>query len=313
MKKKTLFADILETVTRYFIVLVIAVVIFILCSGIRIIESGNLAVILRCGKLVGDTYEEQVHKPGLLFAFPYIIDEVIIVPTGSVIEQTVSTYYTPVGTATVEADSYLMTGDNNIAVISASAKYTVSDPVKYALNVKDIKSVINACVSNAMLTKAAGIGVDSLLTDGKDAYSKDVIALAEQKLENAGVGITLTSIELTHVAMPEEVRATYEQVNSATVQASTTIEQANQYKEKTIPEAQAAAATTVSDANTQYSTSVAAANDALAEFWGVLEEYKQNPDEVRTRIYSQKLSEFMNKIGTVRVVQDGETKIFLNP
>ena len=77
-----------------FIVTVLAAVIVILLaiffSGVRRVESGNVALVLRFGKLVGDTPEEQVHQPGLLFSFPYMIDEVVMVPTGNVIEQTVT-------------------------------------------------------------------------------------------------------------------------------------------------------------------------------------------------------------------------------
>ena len=80
-KKKTVLADILGSVTKYFLILVAVVVVCIALSGIRVVKSGEVALILRFGKLVGNTYEEQVHEPGLLFAFPYIIDEVITVPT----------------------------------------------------------------------------------------------------------------------------------------------------------------------------------------------------------------------------------------
>ncbi|MBQ8605667.1 MAG: protease modulator HflK [Clostridia bacterium] len=312
MKKTNLFADILQTVTKYFGFLVAAVIIFILCSGIRVVGSGNKAIILRFGKLVGDTYEEQVHEPGLLLAFPYIIDEVIIVPTGSVIEQSVTTHYSGEDTGVTAQGGYVITGDRNIAVISASVKYVVSDPVKYALNVSNIESVINSAVSNAMVNEAASIGVDSLLTDGKDAYTKAVLSLAGKKLDKAGVGVTLNTIELTKVAMPEEVRAIYERVNSATVEAATLIEEANQYRENVIPEAQAYADSTVADANKEQSDKTSAASADLSEFWGVLEEYENNRENTATRIYTQKVTEFMNKIGKVRVVEDGETKIFLN-
>lgn len=313
MKKNTLFSDILQTVTRYFLILVIAVVALILCSGIRIVESGNLAIVLRFGKLVGDTYEEQVHKPGLLFAFPYIIDEVIIVPTDTVIEQTVTTHYSGADNGVTASNGYVITGDRNIAIVSASVKYIVSDPVQYALNVNDIESVINACVSNAMVNRASRIDVDSLLTDGKDDYTRSVKELASQKLDAAGVGVTINTIELTQVGMPEEVRGIYEQVNSSTVQAATIIEEANQYREQTIPEAQSQADTDVAAANSAYSEATSTANQELAEFWGVLEEYENNPDNVRTRIYTQKVTEFMNKIGKIRVVNEGESKIFINP
>ena len=312
MKKNTLFADILQTVTKYFGVLVAVVVLFILCSGIKIVKSGNKAIILRFGKLVGKTYEQQVHEPGLLLAFPYIIDEVIVVPTGSIIEQTVTTHYSGENDGTTDQGGYVITGDQNIAVISASVKYVISDPVKYALNINNIDSVINAAVSTAMVNEAAKIGVDSLLTDGKDSFTKNTLEFAAQKLEKTGVGVTLNTLELTKVAMPEEVRAIYERVNSATVEAATLVEEANQYREKVIPEAQAYADTAVSEANTEYSTKTAQANSDLSEFWGVLSEYKANPQQVSSRIYTQKVTQFMNKIGKVRMVQDGETKIFLN-
>ena len=93
--KNKLFAQVLQAMTKYFIVLVLIVMVGIAASGIRVVDSGNVALILRFGKLVGDTPEEQIHEPGLLFAFPYIIDEVVMVPTGSIMEQSVTTYYTP--------------------------------------------------------------------------------------------------------------------------------------------------------------------------------------------------------------------------
>ena len=311
-KKNTLFADILQSITRYFLVLVAAVVIMICVSGIRVVKSGEVALILRFGKLVGDTYEEQVHEPGLLFAFPYIIDEVITVPTGNVMEQVVTTHYTSGPMTSLRSNGYVITGDQNIAVISASVKYVISDPVAYALHVKSIPDTINAFVSTAMVNEAAGMTADTLLTSGKDAFAKAVMERAQAKLSLVEAGVTIGTLELTTVALPSEVRDTYEMVTSAMVSANTQIEQAKQYRENLLPQAKAQADTLISNANAAYSGAVAAANADLAEFWGVLEEYKVNPDVVRTRIYSAKVSETIAKIGKVYVVQDGQTKIVIN-
>ena len=313
MKKNSLFLDILQSATRYFGILICIVVIGILCSGIRVIQTGNQAIILRMGKILGDTYEEQVHGPGLLLAFPYIIDEVIVIPTDQVYQQSVVVHDSGAATGRTSETGYVMTGDNNIAVISASVKYTVSDPVKYALRVKELPAVIDACVSSAMVSEAATMRVDSLLTDEKDAFARNILELSRQKLDHIDVGVRLLSVELTKVAMPEEVREIYEQVNSATVQVSTMLGTANQYREKVIPAAHAAADTTISRANASYSERVAAANRDLAEFWGILKEYENNPQAVSARIYSQKVTEFLGRIGSVRVVADGETNLFLNP
>lgn len=310
-KKNTLFADVLRTITRYFLVLVAVVVIVICVSGIRVVKSGEVALILRFGKLVGNTYEEQVHEPGLLFAFPYIIDEVITVPTGNVMEQVVTTHYTSGPMSSLRNNGYVITGDQNIAIISASVKYVISDPVAYALHIKNIPDTISAFVSTAMVNEAAGISVDELLTSGKDAFAQSVMERAQEKLSLIQAGVTIGTVELTTVSMPEEVRDTYEMVNSATVSANTQIEQAKQYRENLLPQAQAQADTLVANANALYSGSVAAATADLAEFWGVLEEYRMNPEVVRTRIYSAKVSEAIAKIGKVYVVKDGETKIVI--
>jgi len=310
--KNKLFAQVLQAMTKYFIVLVLIVMVGIAASGIRVVDSGNVALILRFGKLVGQTPEEQIHEPGLLFAFPYIIDEVVMVPTGSIMEQSVTTYYTPEGTRTVDG-SYVITGDQNIAVLAASVKYVISDPVAYALGVGDVRAVINGCVSNALLTRAAATDVDVLLTSGKDAFAADSLRYANEKLAEANVGVTINTLEMTTVSMAEEVRETYDEVNSATVNAETVLENARVYRDKLIPQAEANAAARVSYANNQYSAATAAAKLALAEFWGVLEEYKVSPDVVKLRLLNTKATAIMDKIGTVRIVQDDESTVLLIP
>lgn len=309
--KRSLFSDILGSVTKYFVILVVIVLVVIAFSGLRVIKSGEVAVVLRFGRLVGNTYEEQVHQPGLLFAFPYIIDEVVIVPTGNVIEQKVMTHYTNGEMTTLHNNGYLITGDQNIAMVSASVKYMISDPVSYALNVKDASALINAFVSSAMVNSAASTGVDELLTSGKDEFAKAVLNEAQTKLSAVDSGITVGAIELTSVSMPNEVREVYDMVNSATVQAATLLEQARQYEAKVIPQAEADAATLVSDAKKKYSESVSAANLDLTEFYGTVKEYEENPDAVKTRIYTEKVTAAIGKIGKIRVVKDGGTKIFL--
>lgn len=311
MQENNLFADILTTVTRYLKVLVIIVVAGICLSGIRVVESGNVALILRFGKLVGDSYEEQVHDSGLLLAFPYIIDEVIIVPTSSVMEQSVTTHYTE-GNYT-DRDQYVITGDQNIATMSASVKYMVSDPVAYALNVSDVSAVINACVSSAMLSEAAGCDVDELLTSGKDQFTANAKRRAMEKLEKADVGVTLSTLELTKVSMPPEVKGVYDEVNAATVQAATIKENALSIRNSMVPYAQSEAAEKIATANAEKVMEVGDATLALTEFWGLLEEYQANPQVVKARVYQDKVAQMIATIGKIRVVRDGQTNIILNP
>lgn len=310
-KKKTLFADVLETVTKYFLILVVIVVLFILLSGIRVIESGNVALVLRFGKIVGDNYEDQIREPGLLFAFPYFIDEVVVVPSDQIMEQTVVTHYTSGTTLTGSKGGYLITGDRNVALVSASVKYTVSNPIAYALHVKDVPSLVNATVSSGMVTESAGMNVDDLLTTDKLSFASKVTAFATEKLDGMNAGIAITSLELTQVIMPEEVRVDYENVNAAKLQANTIIERARQYETTALSEARAAAFTSFSEANIEQTNAIAGVETELAEFWGNLEAYKKDAETVRIRIYNDRVRQIFGKVGKVYVVQDEDSHIFI--
>ena len=347
-KKQTLFADVLETVTKYFLILVIVVVLFVLLSGIRVVESGKEAVVLRFGKLTGDTYEEQVHGPGLLFAFPYFVDEVIIVPTGTVYELPVTTHYTGDGIELSGVEGgYLITGDQNIAVVSASVKYTITDPVQYVFNVADAPALINATVSSAMVNKAANMDVDDLLTVKKDEFSASVLSFAMEKLEAMGAGITVTSVELTQVTVPEVVRESFQALNAATVQAETTQQRAETAANSIRLDAETAANALAAKARTEKTNAISDATLQLSEFWGVIEDmqttratiYKDHAAEhghgeeydpttsqcehcqklwepieaaIYDRLYTEKFNTIIKKLGKLYLT-DGDSKIFINP
>jgi membrane protease subunit HflK len=124
------------------------------------------------------------------------------------------------------------------------------------------------------------------------------------KLNAMGVGVEITSLELTQVAMPEEVRAVYENVNAARLQANTIIERAYQFQATMIPQAESEAHTMVSNAKSAKTQAMAAAKVELAEFWGVVDEYMTDEKGVKNRLYNERLKRIFEKIGKVYVVDD---------
>ena len=314
-KKNAVFEDIITTISRYFIVLVVIVVVCIGFSGVRFVKSGEVAVVLRFGKIVEEQGEPKVNQPGILFAFPYIIDEVVTIQTGSVYERTVTTHFTEGPMSTINNNGYLVTGDNSIALMKVSVKYSISDPVQYALRVKDVEQIIDACVSNAMLERAACTTFDDILTSGKAKYNAEVREAAQRNLDMNNVGVTISTIEFISVTPPTEVNDIYVAVNTATTDSEKIIKEANQYKEQTLIEARASSEKLISAANTTYSQKTSKANGELAEFWGVVEEYEKSDasaEVVRTRVKSEKLSAAIAKIGKVIAVKDGDSYISIN-
>lgn len=318
-KKNVVFEDVITTISRCFIVLVVVVVICIAFSGIRFVKPGEVAIVLRFGKVVGETRDEQIHEPGLLFAFPYIIDEVITVPTGTVMERVVETHYTDPNLNLVDSNinniGYLITGDNNIVTMKVSAKYTVTDPVKYALHVKDVGSIIDACVSNAMLEKAAATNYDEILTTGKDTFNSEVKNLTQEKINANNLGVTLTSFEFLNIQAPADVKNAYDSVLQASVALEQKVKAAQSDKQQILMNAESEAQKLTTGAESQKAQMIAKANSDLAEFWGVKEEYEKSyasKSVVRTRIKNEKLSEALSSIGEVIIVKDKNGHIIIN-
>ena len=303
-EQKTGFVgDLLNTCVRYFKWVVLAIVVVILVSGIRTVKQGEVAVVLRFGKLTGDTREEQVHEPGLLFAFPYIIDEVITVPVGKVFEVRVDTHYTEGRMGENAGKSgYCITGDQNIAVISTSLKYTVSDPVAYALYTANIEDTVRGVTSAAITSHVASVSIDTLLTDGKDEFVDEVLASAQESLDRLECGVLLTSLDIGSIAPPAEVKLQFESVNSATVSVQTKLAEAEQYYESLIPSVESAAQSKIAKAKVNQAQAVSEAKQFLAEFYGLLEEYENQPDVVILRVYNQKLAEIYSQLGDKLIV-----------
>src|SRR5881227_3599865 len=93
-----------------------AIVALYLLSGITIVKSDEVAVILRWGRLVGGTPALQEHGPGLLFALPRPIDQVVRVQVKHVWEVPVSTLTGTGDGVTLDpvTQGYALTGDQNI-------------------------------------------------------------------------------------------------------------------------------------------------------------------------------------------------------
>lgn len=308
--KRAFLEDVLKTVSRIFIAVIIAVLIGVAFSGIRIVKSGEVAMVLRFGKLVGDTPEEQIHQPGLLFCFPSFIDEVVTVSTESVMQQDVYTYYND---ESWRNGTYMITGDNNIVLINAVVKYKISDPVAYALKINEIESIVDSTIRNVMIETSAYTDVDTILTSGKKEFQEIIFANAQEKLDLLETGIAIQTLELTNITMPREVKYIYDQVNAATIEASTLMEEAQLYWNTVVPSAESYAQNLLASANGSYSSAVATAKGDLTEFWGVLEEYERTPELVRIRIYSEKMSKALDAIGSIRVVQQDDSVIIIKP
>ena len=144
-----------------------------LISGITIIKSDEVAVVLRWGKLVGATPALQAHGPGLLFAFPRPMDQVVRVQVKRVREISVDTLTgaagggddddaVPTSAATLNplTQGYALTGDQNIVHLAMVARYRVRDRAEWAFYGAKSDDALRVEVTAAMVRSLGEMGVD---------------------------------------------------------------------------------------------------------------------------------------------------------
>jgi membrane protease subunit HflK len=285
---------------------VIAMALLYALSGITVVKPDEVAVILRWGRLAGATPALRQHGPGLLFAFPRPVDEVVRVKVKRVAELRVTTLTAevsyPIDTLDPLTSGYALTGDRNIAQVDMVARYRVKEPAMWAFYGAKAEDVLRVEVTAAMVRSLGEMGVDRVLAEGRKALIATAARRAQAGLDAAASGLELTSLELTKLAPPAALAQDFDAVQSAFIEAETNRKQALAFAQGAVPEAQAAA-----DAGVQKARAAAAADLALARgdaeaFQALAREARTNPAVVRERLYRDAVERATAAAGGLRWV-----------
>jgi membrane protease subunit HflK len=284
---------------------ILLMVILYALSGITIVKSDEVAVVLRWGRVVGETPALQEHGSGLLFAFPRPIDRVVRVQAKHVSEETVAALADQSGPdddediglyATLDplTQGYAVTGDQNIVHAEVVARYRIRDVAEWAFYGPKAEDVLRVEVTAAMVRSLGEMGVDRVLSDGR----KDLIAAATRRaqagLDDAHSGLELSSLELTRLAPPMSVAIDFESVQSSFIATDTKKKQAQAYAETVVPRAQAIADERVQAARAEAASSLAIASGDASAFGALEREYRANPAVVRERLYRDGVDRALN-------------------
>ena len=302
------FTQIMEYIIRYFKLTVCFAALLIVLSGVYRIESSQTAVVLRFGKLVGNSPEKQVKKPGLHFALPFFVDKVIKIPAYTVQEIEITTHFKPGGSVTssdIDRNGYVLTGDKNIVLIKAKIKYQVSDPVRYTLFSSDVGKMIDGIVSGELTCIASHSNVDSILTSGRADLSNDVMRNSQALIDSLKIGALISGVELTEITAPAETIRYFEEVRNAAIYKATNYQRAQEYASSRILGAEAAANTLKQTAVSDQSARLIKARGEMAEFNGLYDQYARNPQIIMSGTFRQRVGVVLKKAGKSIVIPAG--------
>lgn len=295
-------------------VLLAGLVIYFLASGVFTVTSQERAIVLRFGQPV--RYAGQVEVgPGLHWAYPYPVDEVIKMPVAQLqnVQSTVGWYaVTPEqeaagivpdagGSLNPAIDGYSITGDGNIIHARAMVRYRISEPLKFFLNHSNGAVVMTNVLDNALTYAAARYRVDDALRRDVAGFKEVVMRRVNELVTAHDLGVTIEPSDIV-IAPPRQVKTDFDAVLSAEVERGKSVSEAQGYANRVVNEARGQATARVNTGETDRNRMVQAVSSEAQKFSSLLPEYRKNPDFFRERLLVETVR---------RVYTNAQDKFFL--
>jgi membrane protease subunit HflK len=192
---------------RYALLLVVAVY---LLTGVAQIRPEERAVVRRFGKVVARP------GPGLWVGFPAGIDRIDRVPTATV--RRVPVGYRPDASEETPAGQFL-TGDQNLVNVQVAIDYAVgegsTDLEDYVTQKDRVDGVLARETEAALGEWVSGRTVDDVLLTGNAALPNWLVRRVQERVAAQGLGVRVQQASVAYLAPPDEVRAAFEEVNTA--------------------------------------------------------------------------------------------------
>ena len=276
-------------------------------SGFFVVQPGELGVVLRFGKYVGDA------PAGLGYTWPY--------PVGSVQKVNIERINridigmrivddTRRGTTTrpMPAESLMLTGDENIVDVDFAVLWKIKPDKgagQFLFNIQSPEGTVKAVAESAMREVVGRTNISSIQTTDRQNIENAVHDLMQKILDNYQSGIMVTQVQLQKVDPPAQVIDAARDVQAARADLERLQNEAQTYANRVVPEARGRAAQILQNAEAYREQTVAEATGQTARFNQVYEQYAKAPQVTRQRMYLETMERLLT--GTDKIILDSGT------
>ena len=275
------------------IVLFAAIAVFVIIgifTCFYTVDDKQQAVVTTFGKVT------DISEPGLHFKMPYGIQRVhkVDVNVYQKIELGYATDPNNGVTMSNPSESTMITGDYNIVNVDFFVEYKITDPVQYLYSSNNPEAVLRNLIQSQVRNVVGSSTVDSVLTDGKENIQMQVKELVTEILSEYDIGLTLVDVRIQDAEPPTvDVIEAFKAVETAKQEAEAVVNKAVAYQNAQLPNAQAQADKLIQNAEYLKAKRINEAVEQVAMFTAMYEEYAQNPDITKSRMYYEAISEIL--------------------
>lgn len=199
-------------------------------GAIHTVPTGHVGIVERFGAPV-----KQTSSAGIVLHLPPPIETVTDVNIGA--EQQLD-----IGEHT------LLTGDQSLITLRSVIRFAITDPNAHAYGFSAPNAALVELAKAALVSVVSGEAQDGLLTDGRAQVETKVKQALQYAVGQAGLGIEVSDLHLTHVTVPAPVMAAFLDVITADEERQERINTAEAYEADLLPRTRGEAIARISTA-----------------------------------------------------------------
>jgi membrane protease subunit HflK len=212
---------------------------------------------------------------------------------------------------TVEKESLMLTGDENIVDAEMIVQYKIKDPVAYLFNIVGPVLTVREASEASLRTVVGRNNIDETLTTGKFRIQEETKEQLQLILDIYESGIHVVAVQLQDVSPPKEVLGAFKDVASAKEDKNRMINQAEGYRNDMIPKARGEGEAMIRNAEGFRESRIKRSEGDAAKFTTVLKEYKKAKSITQKRLYLETMEKVLPGIDKI-IIPDKDSGNMLN-
>ena len=275
--------------------LFLALAAVLLYNSFYTVNANENGVVLRLGKYYLTT------QPGLHFKIPFI-DTVDRVKVDYQYKEEFGFRTSSAGikskfvTRGHADESWMLTGDLNIADVRWVVQYTIKDANAYLFNLRDVGNTIRDVAESTMRLMVGERSFNEVIKLERSKIADDAKGKMQEVLDSYKSGVSIKLVQLQGALPPLPVEDSFNMVNIAKQEQETMINEARQQYAREVERAYGEADKMENEAYGYYKERVNQARGDSTHFVQILSEYNNAKAITRDRYYIETMSRVLSKI-----------------
>ncbi|MFY0642124.1 MAG: FtsH protease activity modulator HflK [Bermanella sp.] len=276
----------------FFGLILLFVIVVLGFKSVYTIDEQDRGVVLSVGKY------DRTLGPGLQFVIPFI--EVL-------------TTVNVTNVRNAELKELMLTQDENVVEVAMNVQYRVVDPVSFSLRVEDPEQSLIHAAESALRHEVGSTDMDPILTSGRSLLAANVRDRLQDYMRNYQTGIEVDKVNIKDATAPQQVKAAFDDVQSAKLDKERYVNEAEAYANTIVPEARGKAQRMLEEANAYKEQVIAQSEGEADRFVKLHAEYRKAPTVTRERLYLDSISKVYGNASKVLVDVDGGNNMMYLP